>query len=41
MEAEIGITLPLVKDCLEPPNWEEARKDFPRDFRENMALLTP
>ena len=39
MEAEMGINLPQVKDCLGPPEQEEARTDSSlRDFRRNMAL---
>lgn len=39
-KAEFGAMLPQAKECLEPPELEEAKKDLPpRAFGESATLL--
>lgn len=39
-EAEMGVMLPEVKECQEPPGTRRGNEDFPLVFRGSAALPT-
>lgn len=40
-EAEMGVTRPQAKECLEPPETRKGEEEFSRVFRWSTSLLTP